>query len=284
MKARAFAKVNLSLEVGGKEGGLHSLRGIYQSISWHDDVEVSFALEDRFEVPGGGAPPDTGNLAWRALVTVREMAGSSRPVEVVLHKRIPMEAGLGGGSADAAAVVALGAQLFGLDPDPAVPVLLELGSDVPFSMVGGTALVQGTGDLIEPLPPLGGFALAIVVPPVELNTVTVFRRWDELGEPSGPAAATSSLPPTLRSFAPLRNDLYPAAVSLAPAIEDWRAELAHRWGVPVAMTGSGSALYGFFATVDEAREAADATPAEARAASAAEPVDVGWDRVDAGAR
>lgn len=284
MKARAFAKVNLSLEVGVREGGLHSLRGVYQSISWHDDVEVSFAPEDRFEVPDGGAPLDTGNLAWRALVTVREMAGSFRPVEVVLRKRIPTEAGLGGGSADAAAVVALGAQLFGMDPDPEMPLLLELGSDVPFSMIGGTALVQGTGDRIEPLPPLHGFALAIVVPPVELGTAAVFRRWDELGDPRGPAAATHSLPPTLRGFAPLRNDLYPAAVSLEPAIEDWRAELAHRWGVPVAMTGSGSALYGFFATTAEAREAVDAAPAEARAASAAEPVDVGWDRVDAGAR
>lgn len=279
MRARAFAKVNLSLEIGGIDGGLHSLRGIYQSISWHDEVTLGFTGEDRFEVPDGGAPSGTDNLAWRALVMVREKAGSARPVGLELRKRIPMQAGLGGGSADAAAVVGIGCRAFGLDPEVLRPMLSRLGSDVPFSMVGGTALVHGTGEIVEPVPPVHDFALAIVVPPVELSTEDVYRRWDHLGGPLGPAVATSSLPPSLRGFAPLRNDLYPAAVSLSYFIEDWRSELAHRWGVPVVMTGSGSALYAFFGSVDEASDAVGIAPSDARAVAAAEPVGVGWERV-----
>lgn len=276
MRARAYGKVNLALEVGARTGTLHSVRAISQSISWHDEIDLEPHDEDAIDVPGGGAPADSDNLAWRALHQVRELAGTTRPFRMVLRKHLPAGAGLGGGSADAAAVVALASRHLGLDPSVADPLLLGLGSDVPFAMLGGTALVTGVGDVVQPLPSISGFAFAIVVPPFAISTPGAYARWDDLGEPRGPAVAASALPPALRNLAPLRNDLYSAAVSLVPAVDDWRSELEQIWGVPVSMTGSGSALYGFFPTDDEAADAVRSSPHEARASHAATPRSTGW--------
>jgi 4-diphosphocytidyl-2-C-methyl-D-erythritol kinase len=126
---------------------------------------------------------------------------------------------------------------------------------------------------------VGGYALGIAVPDFELSTPDVYRAWDEIGEPEGPAFPDSALPPGLRTFAPMRNDLQPAAEAIAPELADWRSELANRWGRPVAMSGSGPALFGFFVDEDEANDAVSAHPAGARAVHAAVPVPQGWREV-----
>lgn len=281
MRALAYAKVNLALEVGASTGTLHEVRAISQSISWPDEIDLAPHDEDSIEVPGGGAPVDAGNLAWRALDEVRKLAGTTGPFRLVLHKQIPAGAGLGGGSADAAAVVALASRLLGSDLSAAGPILLGLGSDVPFAMLGGTALVTGVGEVVSPLPAASGFAVAVVVPPFEVSTPGAYARWDDLDGPEGPAIPAAALPPALRDLAPLRNDLYPAAVSLVPEVDDWRNELARIWGVPVAMTGSGSALFALFPTDDEAADAIRSSPDEARAARSATPCRTGWSFVTA---
>ena len=89
-----------------------------------------------------------------------------------------------------------------------------------------------------------------------------------------------SLPPSLRGGLPIRNDLFPAAVSLDPRVGEWRDEIATRWNTGVAMTGSGSALFAFFSTIDEARGAVANIDAPTRAIEAVEPVSLGWDRID----
>ena len=105
MKANAYAKVNLGLRIRSRDAdGYHPLRGVFQTIDWHDDITVEDADEDGMEVPGGGAPEDETNLAWRAVAAARDAGSGARPTRVVLTKRIPSPAGLGGGSADAAAV------------------------------------------------------------------------------------------------------------------------------------------------------------------------------------
>jgi 4-diphosphocytidyl-2C-methyl-D-erythritol kinase len=109
-----------------------------------------------------------------------------------------------------------------------------------------------------------------------LDTSTVYRAWDDLGGPEGPVVAAGALPPVLREYAPLSNDLYPAAVAVAPEVDEWRSELSVRWGVPVAMTGSGAALFACFPTHGEAEGAAAAAPSEAIAARAVEPVPRGF--------
>jgi len=277
MKARAYAKVNLGLHVKRRRAdGFHPLHGLFQTIDWYDDVTVEDAEEDGVEVPGGGAPSDRTNLAWVAVAAARDLGRSARPTLVTVAKRIPSPAGLGGGSADAAAALNLAARRFTVSFDDVRHLAVDLGSDVPFAVVGGTAIVTGRGEFVSPQPDATGFALAIVVPPIDLATAAVYRKWDEMDGPEGPPVPVRMLPPALRDYAPLANDLYPAAVKVDPQIDEWRAELSGRWGVPVSMTGSGAALFAYFPTRSEAEDALTSVPDGAGAMRAVEPVQHGW--------
>lgn len=277
LAAEAFAKVNLGLIVRSRGGdGYHPLLSLAQSISWSDRLEVRSAEDDEFTASGMDA--DESNLAWRALRTVRGLTSARFPLALHLDKHIPIAAGLGGGSADAAASLALTARMVGYSGDLLGPAA-ELGSDIPFCLSGGFMVLEGRGDVLRPLNPTGGYALGLVVPPVELATPAVYARWDEMGEPEAGAFPEAALPPALREFVPLRNDLAPAAEALEPLVAEWRAELSGRWGRPVAMTGSGPTLFAYFLDEDEARSAIEDRPADARAAFAAVPVSRGWRRL-----
>jgi len=278
IEAIACAKINLSLRVGSVGvGGLHRIDGIFQSIGWVDHLQIDHAERDSLQSRHGGEViAGWDNLAWQALVAVREQVGSSAQVEIILDKTIPAAAGLGGGSADAAASLALSGKLLNLDRTRLAGLAVGLGSDVPFCFRGGTIAVGGTGAELSEMPAAAGFAVAVVAPPIELATGDVYSRWDALDEPTGPPVAGSDLPPALRAEGPLINDLYPAAAAAASSLEDWRAELADRWGRPVLMTGSGPTLFAFFVDEAEARGAVEDTPAGARAKAAALPVPFGW--------
>jgi 4-diphosphocytidyl-2-C-methyl-D-erythritol kinase len=276
--ADAFAKVNLGLIVSGAgPDGYHPLRSLVQSVSWADRVELAASEEDVFTVAGMEQSDD--NLAWRAIDVVRAATNRRNPVALHLEKQIAVAAGLGGGSADAAATLALAADLYGLPSERRRDSALNLGADVPFCLIGGLAILEGRGERIRQEPLAEGFALGIVVPNFELSTRAVYRQWDEAGEPAGAPFPASQLPPSLRGYQPLRNDLQPAAESLVPELADRRADLAHRWGRPVAMSGSGPALFGFFVDEDEARAAIADAPSGMRASAAVHPVARGWREV-----
>lgn len=281
MKAKAYAKVNLALAVFPRSAdGYHPLRGIFQSVSLADDVTVGPASDDSISVGSAEAPGDETNLAWQAIEAARRAARVASPTALTIHKRIPSGAGLGGGSADAAAALGLMAERYGIDRDIVTDLAGGLGADVPFSLVGGTRLVEGRGERLSDLPPLEGFALGIIVPPFSLSTPDVFAEWDRLDGPTGEAIEDRHLPPALRGGLPLRNDLLPAAMSLDPRIGDWRSDIAQRWSTSVAMTGSGAALFAFFSTIDEARSAVESFDAPTRAAEAVTLVGCGWERID----
>jgi len=220
----------------------------------------------------GDVPRDDSNLAMRALAAVRP-AGAA-PVMLRLHKQIPAAAGLGGGSADAAAALSLGAAHFGRTDLDLVPIAARLGADVPFCLTGGAAVMEGYGERLTPLRPMSGFALAVVVPPFELATASVYRRWDDLGGPAGPPIEQRFLPDELRDEAPLINDLTPAAADLQPDLAEWISELRGRWGCPALMSGSGPSLFGFFGSAAEAAEAVAGIPG-ARNARACRPSRLG---------
>lgn len=277
IRAQAFAKINLSLEVGAAAGPLHTVRGLFQSIHWSDHLSLAKAGSDSIS-RSDGEPVIDGwrNLAWRAVAAVREAAATASPLSLTLDKEIPVAAGLGGGSADAAAALAMAGRLLDVAPDVVSGLAADLGSDVPFCLRGGLARVSGTGERVEPLPATTEYAIGLVVPPVEVATAAVYAAWDRLGRPAGPEIAPNAVPPPLRAHTPLRNDLYPAAVAVAGEIEEWRAELANRWGRPVVLTGSGPTLFSFFVDVAEAAAALDVVPAGARATQATLPVDAGW--------
>ena len=278
MRAKAFAKVNLALAVYPPSAdGYHPLSGIFQSVSLFDTVSVGGASQDHVSVSNDEAPADESNLAFKAMDAVRRLARVSTPMAVHVTKRIPSGAGLGGGSADAAAALGLMATRYAIDDEGAAAIAESLGADVPFAYVGGSCRVEGRGERLSVIEAIDGFALAIVVPPFALSTPEVFRRWDSLDGPLGEVMPDSALPPRLRGDLPIRNDLYPAAVAVDPRVADWKDELAGLWGTHVAMTGSGSALFSYFATLDEARDAAMAVDLPVRAAEAVIPVGHGWE-------
>lgn len=264
----APAKLNLDLRVGSVErDGFHPLRSLVQTIDWTDRLTVEESDEDHLDLAGAELPEGGENLVWQA---VEALALRRRPrLHIRLVKSIPIAAGLGGGSADAAATLLAVGEMLRLGRRRISAVAAEVGADVPFLLTGGTAVLEGYGERVTALDPLSGFAVAVAVPPFELATPDVYRRWDEMGGPVGTELTGAALPPALRRHDELRNDLTPAAASLRPELRDWMADLGGRWERPVMMSGSGPACFGFFLDRDEAAGAV-AGLSEHRGAQAAD--------------
>lgn len=250
---QAPAKVNLSLLVSPpRSDGYHPLESLVQTVAWCDvlDVEVGEAkdeMESDLE----------NNLVIRAVEVARQL-GKVPPLTLRLHKSIPVAAGLGGGSSDAAAALLATSELGEVRADLLAQAASRVGADVSLFLTGGTLMMSGLGEEIEKAKPAHGFALAIVVPGYGLSTADVYRRWDELEGPEGDVVDDRLLPPSLRGRMPMRNDLLPAAISLEPRLGDFMTDVAAVWGGGVCLTGSGSACFGYFPTLGEAADAADA--------------------------
>lgn len=277
----APAKINLDLRVGPRRpDGMHVLRSLIQTIDWCDRLVVEADEEDRLIVEGeaaSGLVTGPENLIWRALDEV-EVA---RPfLDITLVKEVAVAAGLGGGSSDAAAALIALADLVDVPDQKLRRAASATGADVAFFISGGTALMEGHGDVITRQPQLGGFAVAVAVPPFALSTAEVYARWDELGEPRGNPVPEGRLPPALRGRLEGGNDLLPAALALRPDLGDWMADLSTAWARPVALSGSGPASFAFFLDVDEAHDALGSVGA-ARAVRAAAPRRMGVSRLEA---
>jgi len=259
------AKLNLALLVEPpRSDGYHPLQSLVQTIEWIDRLEVEEAEEDSLIIEGADLDPED-NLIVRSLAALRARA-SVRPLDIKLSKAIPHGAGLGGGSSNAAATLLAATGVGGLSISIAEEVAPSIGSDVPLFLTGGTMLVTGVGERIEPLPAFSGFAAAVVVPPFEMSTPEVYRRWDEMEGPIGESVYDRLLPPPLRDGIPIRNDLTPAAIAIEPEIADFMADLRARWDTAVMMTGSGSGCFAFFPDPDEASGAAASVSHMCRAA------------------
>jgi 4-diphosphocytidyl-2-C-methyl-D-erythritol kinase len=272
--ARAPGKVNLSLFVGApREDGLHPLVSVVQAVSLADELTLSPGAGDADEVvcPGVDGP----NLAGRALALFREATGwDAPPQRLEITKRVPVAAGMGGGSGDAAAALRLAAYAAGGAPAELLHELaVQLGADVPSQLAPGRVLMSGAGERVEPLPDPEPFGLVIVPSPHALSTPEVYaafdrrataRTEDELEQAA--AAARRGEPP------PAVNDLEDAARELCPPIDHVLAAL------PGAMvSGSGPTVFALRATPEEARGAARAIPG----AVAAEPVTAAFGQVRA---
>jgi 4-diphosphocytidyl-2-C-methyl-D-erythritol kinase len=251
MKVRAFAKINRSLSVlGVRPDGYHELKTVFQSLALHDTLELSrdsegFSIVCRTP----GVPRDERNLAWKAARLVWQAAGrSGEPVgRLRLTKRIPVQGGLGGGSADGAAALVGWDRLWGtgLPSERLRALAAHLGADVPFFLVGGTALGQSRGDELEPLADMPPRWVLLVFPPFGVSTPEAFRWWDE----DSPGASRESQ---------AVNDLEPPVSRRRPELLAIRSQLALAGAEQAAMTGSGSTMYGLFP-----EEAADAAGARA---------------------
>lgn len=257
---RAAAKVNLVLGVGGpRPDGMHPLDTVYQAISLYDDVRASpaeqweVAVHPVGEVDCSGVPLDEDNLAVRAGLLLAGLHGLERAARLDIDKGIPVAGGLAGGSADAAAALVALDRLWDLrTPDETLlDLAAQLGSDVPFALLGGTAHGTGRGEQVVPLPDTGDHWWVVVPDAGGLSTPAVYREFDRL-HPDAPAAAPGShaLLDALRDGdhaaldAALRNDLEGPAVSLRPELGE-RLELvrSHHDG-PVLLSGSGPTVLG----------------------------------------
>lgn len=227
----APAKLTVSLRVTGvRADGLHLIDAEMVTLDLADELRIGPGTG--LTIEGAGPDIDAGpdNLVIRAL----GLAG--REASVHLVKRIPSQAGLGGGSADAAAIL----RWAGFEDLEAAS---RLGADIAFCLVGGRARVRGIGEIVEPLPPIDR-TFTLITPPLPCPTPAVYRAWDDLGGPTGEAD----------------NDLEVAAVMVQPDLARWRDEFAEATGERPVLAGSGSSWFVRGAHPGPARTVVSTTP------------------------
>lgn len=236
VRVRVPAKINLALVVGAPRGdGYHPLASVFQAVSLCDEVTATLVDSDEITLAmtGEGAeelPVDERNLAYRAAALLRDtfVPDEGLGVQLEIRKGIPVAGGMAGGSADAAAALLACSVLWDVDADPDELHELgaELGSDVPFALLGGLALGTGRGEQLVPCLSRGRYHWVVVLSDEGLSTPAVFRRYDQLGlaartlePPAGMLAALAAGDPRALA-ATLRNDLQAAALDLRPDLAD----------------------------------------------------------------
>jgi 4-diphosphocytidyl-2-C-methyl-D-erythritol kinase len=261
LRELAYAKLNLVLHVGPpREDGLHPICSLMASIDLVDELTATPRDSGSDSVICPGVPGH--NLAARALADFRSRAGGELPpLDIRIDKRIPVAAGLGGGSADAAAVLRIANGLAGapLTHEELLRLAADLGSDVPSQLDPHHALVHGVGEQVEPveLPPL----IAVLVPDDEgLSTADVYAELDRIGGArehldAEPLRKLAKADPA-ELAAGLSNDLEPAALSLRPGLTSTLERLRAEGALGAAVSGSGPTCFGLFADVSAADSAA----------------------------
>jgi len=268
----AFAKINLSLRVlGQRADGYHDLDTVFQTVSLHDTIkitatdnsEITLSCDDR------RLPIDESNLVIRAAESLRARFGAEKGARIRLEKRIPVQAGLGGGSADAAVTLLALAHLWKLSASK--PDLLALGSrlgaDVPFFLFGGTAHGTGIGDKVARLRDIPEKFVLIIKPNASTRTSDAYAALDErsLTTPN-PKTILSSSQPTehfdMGRFASLENDFEAVVFDLEPEIARAKRALVESGAQAAALAGSGSAVFGVFDSEDAQRRAIQAIELE----------------------
>ncbi len=263
MKVKSAAKINLALDITGKlPNGYHSIESVFQTVGLYDEVEVELTdggILLECEVPECFAssdpiPCDERNIAYKAAKFFFEQNGLDCGCRIHIKKGIPSQAGMGGGSTDAAAVLCCLGQLTG----KSVKNPEKLGADVPFFMTGGTAYVEGIGESITPLPDYSGRILVVAKGIEGVSTAEAYGKTDSLISPQHPDVhglvdtLVNSPDEAFRFF----GNLFEEAVSLTEVDEIKKSMLAGG-ALNAVMTGSGSAVFGLFSERDNAAVCAE---------------------------
>lgn len=269
LRVRAYAKINLDLRVGPRAGdGYHQLTTVLQSVLLHDTLTLR-AVDGpcRVRCSTVGVPLDRTNLVWVAAAAFWNALGRrGEPLgaEVTIAKRIPAEAGLGGGTSDAVAALAGLARIWGVSPSPRClrEVAAAVGADGPFFLVGGTALGVGRGDSVYPLAEITPQWVLIVTPARGVPTAVAYGWLDRDREASGAASAhaqrASPFAGPMLDVTALTNDLERPVTRRRREIREARRALRDQGATVAAMTGSGSAVFGLFTSRARASRAAAA--------------------------
>src|SRR5207253_1996185 len=264
---RAHAKVNLDLRVlGTRADGFHELRTVFQALALHDVIRCiprpgPFAIE----CAAAGIPLDQTNLIWRAAQTLwrsLRRAGAVRDVVVQLEKQIPQQAGLGGGSADAAATLMALAGLWRVRvrPSQLTDLAAHIGSDVPFFLSGGTALGLGRGDEVYPLADLPRHWIVLLIPGFGVSTAEAYGWYDgerDRGRGQATREAQYVPGPWPSRAAQMINDLEAPIARHYPEIEQMKLSLRRNGALAAAMSGSGSTVFGLFQKRSDAARAVE---------------------------
>jgi 4-diphosphocytidyl-2-C-methyl-D-erythritol kinase len=264
---RAFAKINLSLRISGvREDGFHDVQTLLQAIDLFDRVKCETRrgpFEIRCDTPG--VPTDHRNLVWKAARLLWEASsrvGEPKGASGTLQKQIPVMAGLGGGSSDAAAALIGLRRLWKvrIRDDEVHALASRIGSDVPFFLLGGTALGLGRGDELYPLANLPRYWVVLAIPPFGIATPDAYRWFDEAreeGSALSPVRSRNGAIPLLPNV-PFVNDLEAPVAARNPVIAELKQRLADRGALLAAMSGSGSTVFGVFPSASSAHRAARA--------------------------
>ena len=265
----APAKLNLSLDVVGiLPGGYHALDMVMQAVSLYEQVTLRRSADLVVRLPGSRVPPGPKNTAYKAALAFFHYTGLLAGVDITIHKTVPVRAGMGGGSADAAAVLVGLNALYGarLSMTELCALGASVGADVPFALMGGTCRVQGLGDLIKALPPCPDCWFTVIMPGYGISTPAAFAAYDQIGSPTHPDCAAQEAAIRAEDLSGLcaaaGNALEVCAggadtAALKQALLDQGARAA-------LMTGSGAAVFGIFEAEEPARRAAEALAAAGR--------------------
>ena len=261
--AEARAKINLSLDVGlRRPDGYHDLETVMHTVSLCDDVYMNLLptgeIRVRSSIPG--MPEDEKNLAGKAVLAFRAVTGRKTGAEIYIGKRIPSEAGLGGGSSDAGAVLRLLGEIFRTPAEQLLQAAVRVGADVPFTMMGGCALCRGIGERMEVLPVMPACHIVIAKPPVGAPTGAVFAAFDRdpvLRQDTAAVSKALQAGDLAGMCAALGNGLAKACFSAAPEAEE-PVRILRAFGAEGAcLSGSGTASYGIFRDKKTASTAAE---------------------------
>jgi 4-diphosphocytidyl-2-C-methyl-D-erythritol kinase len=257
---QAPAKLNLCLYVGERrDDGLHEIRSLFEPLELADELRVSESEADEVICDQVEEP----DLSAKALAALREAGWDGPPLRIEVEKRVPVAAGLGGGSADAAAVLRLArGEIEGLRA-----VAAQIGADVPSQLQPRPCLVAGAGEVVEPVDPPADHGVVLIPQPEGLATAAVYAEADRIGTPRGDSEleairrrlrdAVDEGGSPLRYREQLVNDLQPAAISLRPEIEAALTALDEAGAEHSMVTGSGPTAFGLFRSRGDAEKAAD---------------------------
>jgi 4-diphosphocytidyl-2-C-methyl-D-erythritol kinase len=258
---RTSAKVNLALEVLGKRSdGYHELSTVMQAVDLFDRLTVERAETITLETSDAALPTDGRNLVVRAARLLREASGVQAGARIVLDKRIPVAAGLGGGSSDAAATLWGLNRLWGLRwrRERLMALAVGLGMDVPFFLGPGRAVGTGRGEVLKPVPTLGGYAMVLVNPGIPLSTQEVYGRVPEGwgAKPEGTKRMLEALRTrnAAKVAAALTNHLERWVEPAIPVIGRMKAALLAAGALGAVMSGSGPTVFGVARSLDQARQ------------------------------
>ncbi len=270
MHAPSFAKINWTLEIlGRRSDGYHELRTILQTIEVHDDLHFMHAEKGiKLSCDNPAVPRDETNLIYRAAASLQALTGCDKGVKIALEKKIPMGAGLGGGSSNAAIALLALCKLWEIEvtTEDLFKVGSQLGSDVPFFFFGGTGIGIGRGDEVYPMSDMSAKNLLLINPKINVPTPEIYRN---LPSELTSEASLNKMPLSLGAAYAymqsgklnLRNDLERSALKLYPLIGEIKEQLIELNAIQVLMSGSGSTVFAVFES-DAARAQAQSTLSE----------------------